>query len=97
ATQYLNTSSREKLRDRFLPIIKKATDQVGVARQYNALAGKAGGLGALGGQYSSIESYVTEQTLNGLFSVIAEQEASIRQNPAAAATSLAKKVFGALQ
>lgn len=97
ATQYLNTSSREKLRDRFLPIVKKATDQVGVARQYNALAGKAGGLGGLGGQYSSIEGYVTEQALDGLFAVIAEQEAGIRQNPAAAATSLAKKVFGALQ
>ena len=97
ATQYLNESSREKLRSRFLPIVKKATDQVGVARQYNALAGKAGGLGGLGGQYSSIEGYVTEQALDGLFAVIAEQEAGIRKNPAGAATSLAKKVFGALK
>lgn len=97
ATQYLNSSSRDKLRTRFLPIVKQATDQVGVARQYNALAGKAGGLGGLGGQYSSIEGYVTEQALDGLFAVIAEQEAQIRQNPAGAATSLAKKVFGALK
>lgn len=95
ATQYLDKSSREQLRTRFLPVIKKATDQVGVAQQYNALAGKASGLGALDSRYSTIESYVTEQTLDGLFTVIAEQEASIRANPAAAATSLAKKVFGA--
>ncbi|WP_132625322.1 DUF4197 family protein, partial [Pseudomonas aeruginosa] len=39
--------------------------------------------------------YVTEQALDGLFEMIARQEKSIRQNPAAAATSLAKKVFGA--
>ena len=50
----------------------------------------------LNGNYANIESYVTEQALNGLFTVIAEQEASIRKNPAAAATSPAKKVFGAL-
>ncbi len=43
-----------------------------------------------------MESYVTEQALDGLFEMIATQEASIRQNPAGAATSLAKKVFGAL-
>ena len=37
-----------------------------------------------------------EQALDGLFEMIAKQEESIRQNPAQAATSLAKKVFGAL-
>ncbi len=45
---------------------------------------------------STVEGYVTEQALNGLFEMIAVQEANIRQNPAGAATSLAKKVFGAL-
>ncbi|MDT4854898.1 hypothetical protein D3C85_1503040 [compost metagenome] len=45
---------------------------------------------------ANIESYVTEEALDGLFKMIAEQEASIRQNPAGAATGLAKKVFGAL-
>lgn len=94
ATRYLDRSSREQIRARFLPIVKQATDQVGLAQQYNALAGRVpGGLGA---GYANIESYVTEQALDGLFSVIAEQEASIRKNPAAAASSLAKKVFGAL-
>ncbi|MGM3388499.1 DUF4197 domain-containing protein [Stutzerimonas stutzeri] len=96
ATQYLNKTSREQIRARFLPIIKQATDKVGVAQQYNALASKASGLGAADPRYSSVESYVTEQALDGLFTVIAEQEASIRQNPAQAATSVAKKVFGAL-
>ncbi len=94
ATQYLNKSSREQIRARFLPIVKQATDQVGLAQQYNAVAAKVPA--GLNGNYANIESYVTEQALNGLFTVIAEQEASIRKNPAAAATSLAKKVFGAL-
>lgn len=96
ATQYLNKTSREQIRAKFLPIVKQATAQVGLAKQYNSFAGQAASFGVIDAKSANIENYVTEQALNGLFSMIAEQEASIRQNPAGAATSLAKKVFGAL-
>lgn len=96
ATQYLNKASREQLRAKFLPIVKKATDQVGLAQQYNSFAGQAASFGVVDAKSANIESYVTEEALDGLFKMIAEQEASIRQNPAGAATSLAKKVFGVL-
>ncbi|MDG9758064.1 DUF4197 domain-containing protein [Pseudomonas sediminis] len=96
ATQYLNKSSREQIRAKFLPIVKQATDQVGLAQQYNTFAGQAASFGVVDAKSSTVESYVTEQALDGLFEMIAQQEASIRQNPAGAATSLAKKVFGAL-
>jgi hypothetical protein len=96
ATQYLNKTSREQIRAKFLPIVKQATDQVGLAKQYNSFAGQAASFGVLDAKSANIENYVTEQALDGLFAMIAEQEASIRENPAGAATSLAKKVFGAL-
>ncbi|MBD9485043.1 DUF4197 domain-containing protein [Pseudomonas sp. PDM14] len=96
ATQYLNKTSREQIRAKFLPIVKQATDKVGVAQQYNALASKASAFGALDAKSANVENYVTDKALDGLFEMIAQQEASIRENPAAAATSLAKKVFGAL-
>lgn len=96
ATQYLNKTSREQIRAKFLPIVKAATDKVGVAQQYNALAGKAAAFGAVDAKSANVENYVTEQALDGLFKMIAKQEETIRENPAAAATSLAKKVFGAL-
>lgn len=96
ATQYLNKSSREQIRAKFLPIVQQATAQVGLAQQYNAFAGQAASFGVIDAKNANIESYVTEQALDGLFEMIAQQEASIRQNPAGAATSLAKKVFGAL-
>ena len=96
ATQYLEHSSREQLRQRFLPIVKQATDQVGLAKQYNAFASQAAAFGVVDAKDANVEGYVTEQALDGLFKVIAEQEKDIRQNPAGAATSLAKKVFGAL-
>lgn len=96
ATQYLQRSSREQIRARFLPIVKQATDRVGLAQQYNAFAGSAASFGVLDAKNANLEGYVTEQALDGLFKVIATQETSIRENPAGAATSLAKKVFGAL-
>lgn len=96
ATQYLNKTSREQIRAKFLPIVKQATDKVGLVQQYNSFAGQAAGLGIGNAKTANVENYVTEQALDGLFKMIAQQEASIRENPAAAATSLAKKVFGAL-
>lgn len=96
ATQYLNKSSREQIRAKFLPIVKQATDKVGLAQQYNNFAAQAAAFGVVEAKHAKVESYVTEKALDGLFQMIAAQEASIRQNPAGAATSLAKKVFGAL-
>ena len=96
ATQYLERNSREQIRALFLPSVKAATDQVGVAQQYNAFASQAAGFGVVDPSATSVENYVTEQALDGLFTMIAEQEASIRNDPAAAASSLARKVFGAL-
>ena len=96
ATQYLNKTSREQIRAQFLPIVKQATDKVGLAKQYNSFASQAAAFGVIDAKSASVENYVTEQALDGLFEMIAKQEASLRQNPAGAATSLAKKVFGAL-
>jgi hypothetical protein len=67
-----------------------------------ALGGMLGSLGGLGGDKASagkaspldLDDYVTAQTLDGLFTVIGEQEQSIRRNPAARTTELLKKVFG---
>tara|TARA_R110001592_G_scaffold78448_3_gene235299 strand:- start:547 stop:1245 length:699 start_codon:yes stop_codon:yes gene_type:complete len=97
ATRYLESSSRDQIRALFIPVVKKATDQVGLAQQYNTFASQAANFGVVDSQAANIEGYVTERTLDGLFAMIAEQEAGIRSNPAAAATNLAKKVFGSLQ
>ena len=95
ATQYFKRTTSKDIGAKFLPIVKQATDQVGLAKQYNSFAGQAASFGAIDAKSANIENYVTEEALDGLFTIIAEQEASIRDNPAAAATSLAKKVFGA--
>ena len=90
-------SSREQLRSRFLPMIEQVTQSSGLAQQYNNFAGQAANFGVIDAKDASIENYVAEQALDGLFTIIAEQEASIRQNPTQAASDIAKKVFGLIR
>lgn len=97
ATQYLDKTSRAQIRDRFLPIVKQTTDKIDLAQQYNALVGRAAGLGAVNADSANLERYVTERALDGLFKVIAGQEAAVRQDPAGAATSIARRVFEAVR
>jgi Protein of unknown function (DUF4197) len=96
ATDYFRRTTQSQLTDRFLPIVKKATDRVGLAQQYNSLAGQAAQLGLIREQQASIERYVTQKALDGLYLTIAEQEKAFRQNPLSATSDIVKRVFGAV-
>lgn len=96
-TQFFSSKTRIPLGEKFLPVVTQATSQVGLAQQYNAFAGKAVGFGLVKKEDARIEDYVTGKTLDGLFTVIGEEERKLRQNPAAAGSALLQKVFGALK
>ena len=96
-TQFFSEKTRAPLGEKFLPVVTQATSQVGLAQQYNAFAGKAAGFGLVKKEDARIEDYVTGKTLDGLFTVIGEEERKLRQNPAAAGSALLQKVFGSLK
>lgn len=97
ATEYFRRTTEGQLTQRFLPIVKKATDRVGLAQQYNSLAGQGASFGLVGKDEATVESYVTKKALDGLYLMIAEQEKQFRQNPMGAASGIVQKVFGALK
>ncbi|MES2562659.1 MAG: DUF4197 domain-containing protein [Pseudomonadota bacterium] len=97
ATEYFRRTTQDQLTERFRPIVKKATDKVGLAAQYNSLAGQATQLGLVREQQSTIDGYVTQKTLDGLYLMIAEQEKAFRQNPLGATSDIVKRVFGAMR
>ena len=97
ATDYFRRTTQDQLTQRFLPIVKKSTDRVGLAQQYNSLAGQGASLGLVKKDDASIETYVTRKALDGLYLMIAEQEKAFRQNPVGASSEIVKKVFGALR
>ncbi len=96
-TEYFRRSTQAQLTTRFLPIVKKATDRVGLAQQYNSIAGQGAALGLVKEDQATIERYVTAKALDGLYLMIAEQEKAFRQNPLGASSDIVKKVFGALR
>ena len=97
ATQYFKRATEAQLRERFLPVVEKATANLQLARVYDEYAGKGAQFGLIGKEDAKLDAYVTQKALDGLFLMIAEQEARIRQNPGEAATSILRKVFGALK
>jgi hypothetical protein len=97
ATDYFRRTTQDQMTQRFLPIVKKSTDRVGLAQQYNSLAGQGASLGLVKKDDATIETYVTRKALDGLYLMIAEQEKAFRQNPVGATSDIVKKVFGAIR
>ena len=94
ATSYLRKTGGEQLRTAIAPIVKNATDQAGVTRQYKNLFSNLGFMGGfMNPDDYDIDKYVTDKTMDGLFAMIAEQEKLIRENPVERTTDLLKKVF----
>jgi hypothetical protein len=97
ATVYFRRTTQTQLTERFLPIVKQATDRVGLAQQYNSLAGQATQFGLVEREQATIEQYVTQKALEGLYYMIGEQEKTFRQDPIGASSDIVRKVFGAIR
>jgi len=94
ATDYLQKTSGDKLRERFRPMVDNAIGQAGVTKNYQDLVGKADFLsGFVDTEKLSLGNYVTDKAMDGVFFMVAEEERKIRENPAARTTELLKKVF----
>lgn len=96
-TEFFAGKTREPLGVKFLPIVTKATEKVRLADKYNAVAGRAAGLGLLKKEDANLQQYVTGKTLDGLYLMIGEEERKIRQDPVGTGSAILKKVFGALK
>jgi len=94
-TDYFARRTREPLGLKFLPIVTRSTQKVALAEKYDALAGRAAGMGLVKKDDANIERYVTGKTLDGLYTMIGEEEKKIRADPVATGSALLKKAFGA--
>lgn len=94
ATNYLQTKTQTQLFTAFQPKVKASLGKVGADTVWKGLISK---YNLLTGQSvtTDLNEYVTTETINGVFKMIAEKEGGIRNNPALRTTSLLQKVFGA--
>jgi len=96
-TEYFKRATSGQLKEKFLPIVKEATSKVQLAQTYNEYAQKGAQFGLVSKENASLDEYVTQKALDGLFYMVAEEEKKIRQNPLQAGSEIAKKVFGLMK
>lgn len=96
-TEFFVGKTRAPLTERFLPIVTTATARVKLAEKYNAIAGKASGMGLMKAEDANVQRYVTGKSLDGLYLVIGDEERKIRQDPVGSGSAILQKVFGALR
>ena len=96
ATQYFKKTTSVQMGEKFLPIVTKATENVQLAASYNKYAEMGSKFGLVKKEDANIEQYVTNKTLDGVYFMIAKEEAAIRKDPLGQASSLLKKVFGSI-
>ena len=96
-TEFFRDKTAAPLGQKFLPIVKRATDRVGLAQKYDQFAAQGTKLGLIKGDAANIEQYVTGKALDGLYLMLGEEERAIRQNPLQAGSAIVSKVFSALK
>ena len=96
ATRYLERSTSDELYDAFLPEVQKALDQTSATRYYAELVNRFNQLPLTFNVDPDLDEYATNKAIEGLFKLIADEEAEIRANPAARTTKLFRRVFGSL-
>jgi hypothetical protein len=96
-TDFFKQKTAAPLSVKFLPMVKGVTDKAGLSAQYNSVMGQAHKFGVVPAQQASVENYVTQRALDGLYLMIAEEEKAIRQDPIGAGSKIIGKVFGLLK
>ncbi|WP_278380272.1 DUF4197 domain-containing protein [Chryseobacterium arthrosphaerae] len=94
ATNYLQTKTQSQLFSAFQPKVKASLGKVGadavwknLISKYNTFTGQS--------VTTDLNEYVTTETINGVFKMVADKESGIRNTPAMRTTSILQKVFGA--
>lgn len=93
ATEYLREQTYKILFQRFEPIVKDAIISADVARYWAYLIKYYNSVPFTKPISISLEEYVTVNTLEGLFVLIAKEEANIRNNMEYRTTPLMQKIF----
>ena len=96
ATQYFQDHMTDPLTTEFTPIIETAMAEVGVTRLYQEFETAVTQIMPLGlGDLFKVDlsQYVTEKALEGLFTMVAEEEKKIREDPEARVTELLEQLF----
>ena len=93
ATSYLKRTTSASLEAKFEPVINAALDKVNATKYYEDLVNTYNKIPFVKKVESDLTEYATQKALDGLFTLVAQEELNIRENPGARSTELLRKVF----
>lgn len=96
-TDFFKEKTSAPLAAKFKPIVKGVTDKSRLSAKFNTAMAQATKFGLASEEQATVESYVTQRALDGLYLMIAEEEKKIRENPVSYGSKAIAKVFGLLK
>jgi hypothetical protein len=94
ATDYFRRHTETSLRQRYSPIIRSHLQQIGFYQQYQQVLGAYNRLPISNKPDLDLEQHVLTQSLNALFSQVAQEEKLIREDPVGRGSRAIAVVFG---
>lgn len=94
ATQYLRQNTSSPLKEAFKPVVKSSLQKVEITKYWSPLTKSYNKLPMVKKVNPDLDEYVTQKAMDGLFTLLAQEELKIRKDPVARTTDLLKKVFG---
>ena len=93
ATQYLRRTSGQELVTQFTPIIDSTLQKNNATKYYSQLVTTYNKIPFVKQVNPNLTEYATGKAVDGLFTLVAQEEKKIRENPTARVTDLLKRVF----
>lgn len=95
ATDYLRRTTSDQLTAAFAPVMQESLDRVNATRYYGEIVNRYNQIPLVQKVDPDLQAYATQKAIDGLFLLIEQEEANIRENPVARTTELLRRVFGA--
>jgi len=96
ATQFLKRTTSTQLAAAFEPSVVRALEKTQASRYYTDLANVYNKVPFVTKVNPDLKGYATQKAIDGLFLLVADEEAKIRENPLARTTELLRRVFGSI-
>ena len=93
ATTYLMNGTKSELYSKFNPVIKASFEKVGADKIWSSLINRYNAIPLTADVNPDLTDYVTQEALNGVFTMIAVEEKEIRTKVSSRTTDLLRKVF----
>jgi len=94
ATEFFKSKTQEKIYNSFKPVVASSMNEVGVTRSYKEMIGRYESIPFMKSESLDLDHHVTTKAIDGLFTMVGQEEKKIRTDPAARVTDLLKTVFG---